>query len=171
MPGKCKVRSGNQKAFTIIELLIGIAVIGILAPVLGLSIVHMTNVNASASNQMLAVKQVERAVYWISRDTQMAQSIQTGGGSGFPLNLYWKSWDSTSTNVTYSIQDDEIIRSYSINGAEPTDMVVGQYIDVDEEATNCQYDDIALTFKITVTTGGYRSISETRECIVIPKPQ
>lgn len=172
MCGIFKTRSANQKGFTLIELLVSVAVIGILAPVLNLLIIHIQNVNASSSNQMLAVKQIEKAIYWISMDTQMAQSIQPDAGdSGFPLTLSWVGWDNTTTDITYTVQDNELLRSRSLNSNPPVVTVAAQYVNEDSQATNCTYSGGALTFTITISTGGYRPVDESRTCIIVPKSQ
>lgn len=172
MCGIFKNRPANRKGFTLVELLVSVAIIGILAPVLNLLIVHIQNINASESNHMLAVKQIEKAIYWISMDTQMAQSIQTDtGDSGFPLSLYWVGWDNTTTNTTYIVQNNELLRSRSLNGNPPVVTVAAPYVNENSESTNCTYDGKALTFTITVSTGGYRPANETRTSIIMPKSQ
>jgi prepilin-type N-terminal cleavage/methylation domain-containing protein len=171
MCGIFKTRPANQKGFTLVELLVSVAIIGILAPVLNLLIVHIQNVNASESNHMLAVKQIEKAIYWISMDTQMAQSIQPDAGdSGFPLSLYWVGWDNTTTNITYTVQNNELLRSRSING-NTVETVAAQYVNEDSESTNCTYNGKSLIFTITISTGGYKPANETRTCIIMPKSQ
>lgn len=165
------IKRAKQKGFTVIELLIGIAILGVLAPVLGMSIIHIVDVNESTGNHLQAVKQVERAVYWISRDAKMSQITQTDEDNGFPLSLYWKRWDNTTANVTYTIQDNELLRSYSYNGEEPVVTAVAEYINDSSENTTCDYDGTILSFRITVSIGGYRPASETRQCIIVPKPQ
>ena len=167
-----KTKLVHPHGFTLIELLVSLAIIGILAPILNLLIIHIQNINSSESNHMLAVKQIEKAIYWISLDTQMAQTIQTDqSGSGFPLSLYWVRWDNTTSNITYTVQNNELLRSRSINGNAPVVTVAAQHVDESPTSTNCTYDGEALTFVITVSTGGYRPATETRESIIMPKSQ
>jgi len=117
------------------------------------------------------VKQVENAIYRINRDAQMAQTVQTSNGSGFPVNLTWMQWDSTSNNVTYSIQNGSLWRACSINGSQPTNTTVAQNINTDSAKTNLDFVSGVLTFKVTASIGGFRPASETRVGKVIPKAQ
>lgn len=171
MFGRLRMTGNKQGGFTLTELLVAIAILGVIAPLLGMAIFQTVSMNEMAGNHMTAVKQVESAVYWISHDAQMAQSVQTDGGSGFPLILTWVEWDNTSNSVTYSIQDNELQRACSVNGGEPTSTVIAQYINGDSEATNCQFSEGILTFKITASLGGFRPTSETRVREIFPKPQ
>jgi len=167
-----KTKPVNQKGFTLVEMLVSLTIVGILVPVLNLLIIHIQDINSSESNHMLAVKQIERAIYWISMDTQMTQSIQTDAGdSGFPLSLYWVGWDNTTTNITYTVQNNELLRSCSKNGNPAVDTVAARYVNEASTATNCTYNGEALTFVITISTGGYKPADESREVIIVPKSQ
>ena len=153
------------------ELLVAIGISGIILLVASMAIFQVLSVNALDNTNMKAVKQVENAVYYIGRDAQMAQTVQTGGESGLPLNLSWVQWDNTVVQVTYAIQNSELRRDYSVNGGEPTSTVVAQHINTESGATNFQFSDGVLTFKITASLDGYRPASETRVCQIIPRPQ
>lgn len=171
MSSKFGVTSKSQRGFTLVEMIIVVAIIGLIGGGLATAVFQMWSLNALSTGRATAVRQVENAIHWISRDAQMAQTVQTGGDSGFPLNLSWVRWDNTANNVTYSIQNSELQRTYSVNSSQPTSTVVAQYIKTDSGATNCQFTDGALTFKITILVGGFRPVSETRLGKVVPKPQ
>jgi len=101
----------------------------------------------------------------------MAQDVQPGEDSGFPLNLTWVEWDDTVHQVIYTLEDGELERNHSVNDGEPTETVVARHIDPDSAMTNCQYVGGVLTFKITATVdSGSQVASDTRVCEVIPRP-
>lgn len=93
--------SRYQRGFTLYEMLVSLAILGVIIPVIGMSIFQVLSINTLTGNHLTAVKQVENALYRINRDAHMAQTVQTGGGSGFPLNLIWVEWDNTSNNGNY----------------------------------------------------------------------
>lgn len=134
-----------------------------------MSAVQVMNVNSLSTNHIVAVKQVENATYWINRDLRMAQIIQTSGGSGFPLNLSWVEWDNTTHQVTYDINNGNLQRSSSINGTQPMQMMVAQYISSDADKTSCQYANGVFSFKVTALVNGFRPASQTRMAQVIPR--
>ncbi len=171
MSSRFGVTSKSQWGFTLIEMIIVVAIVGLIGGGLSTAVFQIWSINAMDTAHTTAVKQVENAVHWISRDAQMAQTVQTGGGSGFPLNLTWVKWDNTANEVTYSIQNGRLQRAYSINGGQPTSTVVAQYINTDSGAINCQFASGVLSFKITASIGGFRPASETRTCEVVPRPQ
>jgi prepilin-type N-terminal cleavage/methylation domain-containing protein len=101
MPGKV----GNQKGITLIELLIAVAITGLLAVVIVTSIVQVLNINASSGSRMTAIKQVERSIDRIRMDVQMAQEIATTDidDPNVFLKLEWKEWDNTVNEVIYTL--------------------------------------------------------------------
>ena len=130
---------------------------------------QVMNVYALSTNLVMAVKQVENAAYGITRDVRMAQTIQPSGDSGFPLSLSWVEWDNTTHQVSYAINNGELRRSHSINGAQPIQTVIAEHISSDTDKTSCQYANGVLTFKVTASVSGFRPASETRMAQVIPR--
>jgi prepilin-type N-terminal cleavage/methylation domain-containing protein len=163
------MKSKSRRGFTLTEMLVALAILGVIAPAMGMSIFQVLSLYSVNAKHMVAVKQVENAVHWISRDAQMAQTVQTQGVSGFPLTLTWVEWDNTSNNVTYTIQNGELRRAYSINNGQPTSRLVAQHMNPDSAATNCQFVSGNLTFMITASIGGFKPVSEARLGEVIPK--
>jgi len=163
----------NQKGFTFIDMIIAIAITGIIGVGTTGAIAQVFNQSTQSSVHMTAIKQVENALYSISRDAHMAQIVATDSGdSGFPLDLSWGEWASgTDHQVTYSIEDGKLKRSHSINGGDPDEITVAQDINPDAQITNCELADRVLTLKITATVGdGSRTVSETGKREVIPRP-
>ena len=171
MSRRLNILSRYQRGFTLYEMLVSLAILGVIIPVIGTSIFQVLSINTLTGNHLTAVRQVENAIYRISRDVQTAQTVQIGGGSGFPLNLLWVEWDNTSNNVTYTIQNGELWRANSVNGGQPTSVVVAQHINSDPGMTNMQFQSGMLTFKVTASLGGFKPASETRIGKIFPKAQ
>ena len=91
------------------------------------------------------------------------------GGSDFPLTLIWTEGGATgdSHTVIYTLEDNELWRSETVNGGNSTLTRVAEHIDPDE--TSCDWDDVnrVLTFEVTATVGEQ---SETRVYEVKPRP-
>jgi prepilin-type N-terminal cleavage/methylation domain-containing protein len=161
----------NQKGFALIEMVVAVAITGLLTVGTTTAVFQASTHITWGTNHMTAVKQVENALHWISRDAQMAQIVEPNGVSGFPLNLIRIPWDNTVHQVTYTLEDGELKRSYAANDGEPIKAVVAQYIDTNSEMTNCQSVNGALIFKVTAIAGeGSQVASETRVCKISPRP-
>ena len=160
----------RQSGLTLVELMIAIALAGIVTAGITMLISNVFATSARTSNHMTAVRQVQSAGYWGSKDALQAQNVTPDGGdSGFPLTLTWE-WEGTKNEVTYTITaDNKLQRSLKItpNAEEPTTQVsiIAQYIDPAE--TSFLPRDSAFIFRVTATVGGQ---SETRVYEVEPRP-
>jgi len=65
----------GQKGFTLVELLIVIAITGLIAGGLTTTIMQVMTMSHHTSNRMTAVRQVQQAGFWISPDVQMARNV------------------------------------------------------------------------------------------------
>jgi prepilin-type N-terminal cleavage/methylation domain-containing protein len=155
----------NQRGFTLMEVLIALALAGIIATAATMTTFQVINGSSRTSNQMTAVKQVQNAGCWVSWDVQMAQTVEPAASpdpDGFPLYLKWTEWGGTVHEVTYNIDivNKQLKRSSSVNGGEPTVTTVAEFIAAD---TNCEFGGGVLTFTVTATVGaGSQEATETR---------
>ena len=165
----------DQCGFTLIELIVALAICGLIIGGISTTIAQALTCPAQSNDHMTAVKQVENAIDCMKRDVVQAQTVEPSGDSGFPLNLTWVDWSNTRHEVTYSLEDGELQRgyvTYDVEGAVASKQtrVVAEYIDSNSEMTNCQMDGKVLTLKITATIEGYKDSSETRQVEILARP-
>jgi prepilin-type N-terminal cleavage/methylation domain-containing protein len=172
---RLRVIINNQKGFALIEMIVVVAIIGLISGAVAGTISQVFIVNAQSTARMTAVKQVESAIHWISRDAMMAQTINVT--AGFPqtgnLSLYWVGWDNKAHSANYSLENGQLRRIYS-DGSRITNTLVAEHINTDTGMTECSSDNdtgvVTFNFKLTASVSGFRQASETRVVEVIPRP-
>jgi prepilin-type N-terminal cleavage/methylation domain-containing protein len=151
---------------------VALAITGLLASGLGMTIFQIFSGNAQSSNQMTVVRQVQNAGYWISQDTLMALLVTPSGATGFPLTLTWAEFgvDEDEHQVVYTLVGDQLKREHytnrTINPDPDATTFIAQYID----SISCQFAGGELTLTVSASVGGYRPASETRTYEVVPRP-
>ena len=184
--GLIKLINKNQLGFTLMELMLAIAISGIITGVITTTIYQVFTGNLRTSNHMTAVRQVQNAGYWVSYDTHMAQSIGIGDDPGTAtveefLTLTWANWSDNETHqVVYALVDmpsgglKNLQRSHSVDGTTGTS-IIAQFVDPREKdgkpQTRCEPASGALVLTVTATVGaGSQEQSETRRYEVVPRP-
>jgi prepilin-type N-terminal cleavage/methylation domain-containing protein len=165
----------GQRGFTLIEMLVVLTLIGLITGGITAAIMQILTINHSASNHMIAVRQVQQAGKEVSKDTLQSQSVNATGGQGFPLTLIWEEYGTNQTHLVIydfggmSGEGKELERSHTINGGNLTVIRVAQYID--PYHTSCSWNNATLTFTVTATVGSgpYEAI-EKRIYEIEPRP-
>jgi prepilin-type N-terminal cleavage/methylation domain-containing protein len=171
---KMKKLKKGERGFTLIEMLVVLVLIGIITGGITAGIMQVLTINSRASNHMIAVRQVQQAGKEVSKDTLQALNVTYTENPLFLLTLTWIDSDGAENAVNYTIEDNKLQRSQSIDGGSPNLRVIAQYIDPDQTSCNpvgVLPDDIALTFTVTATVGNgpYQAI-ETRIYEIEPRP-
>jgi len=162
---KMKKLKKAEKGFTLVELLIVIAITGLISWGITMTIFQVFDINTRSTNRMAAISQLQNAGLRVSQDAQMSQNVTPGGSSGFPLILTWIEWETGGSHaVNYTLEDNTLQRSHSVNGGNSTVTTVAEYIDLAQ--TSCVWAGGELTFTVTATVGGE---SETRVYRVKPR--
>lgn len=174
MMQRLKAITKNQVGFTLIELMIALAITGIIAGTTTMITFQVFDGEARSNNHMDAINRVQDAGRQVSRDAGMAQSVKwTDDEDGFPLTLRWTEWEDNETHtVVYSIEDNKLKRVHSSDAGDVNytfDYIIS--IDPDTEELVTSFDHTQLTFTLTATAGvGSQRISETRVYRTVPRP-
>jgi prepilin-type N-terminal cleavage/methylation domain-containing protein len=171
----------NQRGFTLGELMIALAISGVITGGVTMTIFQVVTGSARTNNHMIAVRQVQNAGYWVSHDAQMAQQdpvIVTNGGELKSITLTWTDWETKDVHtVVYSLlADNKLQREHvtkNVGGVVIGDEVaiVAEYINPDPGKTKCEFTDGALIFTVTASIGaGSQQQSETRVYKIVPRP-
>lgn len=162
-PLMLKERKTNQKGFTLIEMLIAVAIAGLIVAAAAGAVVQLIQ-SSDTTAHMLAVRQVQQAGYWVSTDGLQAQYVSASGPEGFPLH-FWNSHD-----VTYNLTDPNADGLHELHRIESeSDMTVAKYLTPN---TTCSWNATAglLTFTVEASVRGARGReTETRTYEVTPR--
>jgi len=139
---KLKLKA-KQSGFTLVELLIAVAILGAISGALSMAIVTIMKTTDSTKDQAVILQQVQNAGYWISRDVQMAEDVSPGvGGALVTVN-------QADGEVAY-VFDGTTLKRQPFGGQET---VVAQYI-VEEDTSfvdDTEAGDALSKYKLTIT--------------------
>src|SRR4030042_2537639 len=162
--GQMKIKNlrKDQRGFSMMELLMGIALTGIITAAITTAFFQVFDMSTRTANHMIAVAQVQQAGKLVSEDILEAQEVDVSpSGPGEFLKLGWVSQNTSIVhNITYTMENGKLWRSESIAGGNATLVRVAEYIDPDPTKNYCAWNNNSvLTFTVTATVGEQ---SETR---------
>ena len=163
----------SQRGFTLVELLVAMAISGLIASGLALTIFQVFNGNAQSSSEMSVVQQVQNVGHWVSRDVMMAQNVTLADpddppGSGFPITMYWKEFgvEGDDYQIIYSVGGNQLKREFFINGSLSSTTLIAKYL----QSISCEMESGKYILTVSAHIEGRLPATETRTYEIIPRP-
>ena len=131
------MKSTLQKGYTLVELVVAIAIMSLAIAAIGLTLSMVYRESIVNKNWSLAVGQADQAGRWISRDVQSAAEVTAWSPSTWQCSMKRYSWNGSGMDnitISYVIDIDNNLRR-QVNGVQPG-MVVAQFIDGTGTNTN-----------------------------------
>jgi prepilin-type N-terminal cleavage/methylation domain-containing protein len=158
----------TQKGFTLIELVIALAIVALFMGFLTSAIIQVITINTQNTNHITVQRQVQQAGFYISQDCQQARTITLGSnptGTGFPIVLTRIELDGRTNQVTYSLNAAGVIsRSESVGGGPTSTIVVASNINTSATLTAfTKFSTNVYSLKITASIPGRLAAQETRK--------
>jgi len=159
----------GQRGYTMIELLVAVAIFGLISSGVAYTVMQMLKVNASSNNSVTAIRQVQNVGYWVSRDAHQAQIISDEDDPTTTevvelLTVEWIEWDGTVNTIVYFTDDEQVKRVVDRNGSTE-EYTIARFITLADFVLDD--DDRLLTVTVTATVGGFQQVEETRVYEVI----
>lgn len=123
----------RENGFTLIEVIIAVAILGVIMPVMAMTIISLLTNHQQANDHNIVLHEVQNAGYWISRDVQMAKNVTLNGSSGFPLTLDIPvdRDENNDIRVDYLFDDNKLKRKvYDASQTLISETLIAEYIDI-----------------------------------------
>lgn len=104
----------RQRGITLLEVIIAIAISSIIMGGLSTAIYMIVGTTQRGNDKASALQDLQNAVYWVSLDTQMANSTDLVDGEQ-PVNslsLTWVDCDGNAHSSSYTLSGTELQRNY-----------------------------------------------------------
>jgi len=159
----------RQKGFTLIEILVVMAVGGILMTGIVLSIYNVVWGSARSNSQVVALTDVNHAAWWLKKDIMMTQNTDlTDGVPQSSVTLSWTDYtgfepeDARNHSSAYVLSGTELRRTYDgiVN-------IAGRNI----TSIDFTQDGRVVTVVITATGPGVSQRSETLKLIAYTRTE
>jgi prepilin-type N-terminal cleavage/methylation domain-containing protein len=100
----------TQQGMTLVELVVALAITGVIITFLGTAVYQILNVTGSGNDRLITSHELENASFWFNFDGQ--QAVSASGNS----TLIWTLSDNST--ITYSLSGSELRRT--VGGSDNT---------------------------------------------------
>jgi len=143
----------SQKGFTLLELLVGVAISGLIVSFLGTAMYQIITVTDYGGDKMVALHELQNVAHWANLDGQRASSAN--GGDELLLTL----------------PDDSSI-TYAVDGTELRRITGGSHMTLARNVSDVSFstEDRLITMVVTSSPGGRWSVSDNATYKICLRP-
>jgi len=159
----------SQKGFSLPELLITVAITGLIVSFLGTFVYQIITVTEYGGDKMTATHELQNAAHWVSYDGQMARTAS--GGDELVLTL------PDDSQVTYGVVGSELFRTSTESQMKLARNITAVEFLVEERTERITagpfFEDRGeriITMTVTSAPEGRPNISEQREYKICLRP-
>ena len=111
----------SQRGFTLVEVLVGVGILGIIMGTIGAALFQALGTQAEVRDDGHAIDELRRGLAWIAQDVKMANSTNLeDGASAVPtVTLTWTdnfNDAGASHTSSYALVEDRLVRTYDGSG-------------------------------------------------------
>jgi prepilin-type N-terminal cleavage/methylation domain-containing protein len=178
----------DQRGFTLIEILAALAITAVISTIIMVAITQVVVISSSTANRQIAIKQVENGIYYVSRNSHMAQNIIPLNSEGNPitkniltneiafdltidtLTISWQDWNVESTYIEYFVDQGDLVQRITINKDKPGESISESSIahHISEATGNWNTEAKYLTLTLASSVGATGPDVETRTVQIKP---
>ncbi|MFC1902135.1 type II secretion system protein J [Chloroflexota bacterium] len=135
------MKSRSEDGYSLIGILIALAIMAIITTGMMMVIEQIYNVNSDRTNHIVAIREVQNAGRWFTVDGQKAVTIEPAQDTdGFPLTISWDDQDDNQHEVVYTLLLDNTLErqhytNRTMNPDPHTTTLVASHID--PSSTSC----------------------------------
>ena len=142
-----------EEGFTLVELMIVIAITGFIVSVLGMAVHQIVTIPEYGNERMTAMHELQNIAHWVGIDGQMSKSAS--GGNQLILTL------ADDSSISYVLEGTELHRIAGTSNRTLANNITGANFSVSSRL---------ITMDITSTPDGRWSISENATYKVCLRP-
>ena len=145
----------RQRGFTLIEMVVGLAIVGAVVMTIGMTITTLLLNYQQPGTQQTLLHQIQNASYQMTRDINMSNNVTLSDPNGFPfiVNIPVDQDQNNDYHVDYLLDEDKLKRQQFDSSDNLTvENVIARYVDTDNTTFGSVTEDL-YKFTIRVYTG------------------
>lgn len=154
----------GEKGFTLVELLVTISILAVVVAAASMAVITLMRLSPQSKDWNVALRQVQNAGYWISRDVQSSNTVNISPPSPQFLTFTIPTGPTTSKTIVYQFEDmagglKRLMRTEQVTGQPSKQTMIAEYIyynpasDPTNSTKVISYQNRELTVRMAATSG------------------